>query len=378
MPGKNIENIMACINELGRRAGEHQAFAKTNLNPLFEQANGEGRSPKDFIESSFLYIRSCIEDDGSRPISCSAFWLSPDLQVAPVSNLGMPTRTLMAGQTYRLACTVRNNGDLIVPSAKVEFFLSNPSLGFDTRYATKLGVVDGWVNPYSATTVYLPYLVPPDLSGHRCLFARVFAFSPLDIPLDDYALSPIPDRHVAQLNLDFLRQGDSFNFNWIHLPNAHEQIELIPMQDQTLRALNHELAAGMEVTGRAKFTKARSRVRFELERQEGQAIEARQVRGGFQLFSKDDAGFSLEKQANIREGLRDALVAIQKSRGAYNEFRALFREYRAMNKQALCTRMSLYLPDFSLKDNQAIPLNLIKRDLLSGEVTGGISLIVTA
>lgn len=36
--------------------------------------------------------------------------------------LGAPTRLLQAGHTYRLTATLRNRGDLIVPSAKVEFW----------------------------------------------------------------------------------------------------------------------------------------------------------------------------------------------------------------------------------------------------------------
>ncbi len=207
------------IEELERRAAKSQAEARKTLNPLFTK-DDRNRPPRDFVDSSFMYMRSCDADTGSRPIPCPVFWLSPDLRVAPLSNLGMPTQTLTAGTTYRFTATVRNRGDLPVPSAKVEFYLVNPSLGFDTRYATKLGVAADRVQAYGASEISIDYTVPPSLAGHRCLFARVFSFSPLDLPLDDYALSPVPDRHIAQLNLNIVANGDKLLIDWFHLPNA--------------------------------------------------------------------------------------------------------------------------------------------------------------
>ena len=82
--------------------------------------------------------------------------------------------------------------------------------------------------------------------GHRCLFARVFSFSPLDLPLDDYALSPVPDRHIAQLNLNIVANGDKLLLDWFHLPNADEQLELVPMTAPMIRALRLEARDGAD------------------------------------------------------------------------------------------------------------------------------------
>ena len=98
--------IQAYIRELQARAAKSQEEAERELNPLFKRK--EGRPPRDFVDSSFLYIRSCDADVGSRPVPCPAFWLSPDVRVAPLSNLGAPTRQLEAGATYRFSAVVRN------------------------------------------------------------------------------------------------------------------------------------------------------------------------------------------------------------------------------------------------------------------------------
>jgi hypothetical protein len=141
----------------------------------------------------------------------------------------MPTRELTAGATYRFTAVVRNRGDLAVPSAKVEFHLANPTLGWDTRFATKLGVAVGRVQAHGAAEASLDYTIPPALSGHRCLFARVFSFSPLDLPIVDFALDPVVDRHVAQLNLNIVPQASPFVVDWVHHRNAMERLEVVPM-----------------------------------------------------------------------------------------------------------------------------------------------------
>jgi hypothetical protein len=143
MPNDILTEVREYISELRIRAREAQSEALNDLNPLFAKDNE--KAPQNFIESSYLYMRSCDADTGARPFPCPAFWLSPDLRVAPISNLGMPTRELRVGETYRITATVRNRGDLIVPSAKVEFSLATPALGWDTRFAGKIGVTSGRV-----------------------------------------------------------------------------------------------------------------------------------------------------------------------------------------------------------------------------------------
>jgi hypothetical protein len=79
--------IQEYVDALRRRAAESQTDAKRTLNPLFDR-EGHSRPPDDFVPSSFLYIRSCDADVGSRPVPCPAFYLSPDVRVArsPISG----------------------------------------------------------------------------------------------------------------------------------------------------------------------------------------------------------------------------------------------------------------------------------------------------
>ena len=95
MPDDTNE-LQAYIDELRGRAKESQADARETLNPLFDR-DRQNRPPRDFVPSSYLFVRSCDADVGSRPVPCPAFWLSPDVRVAPLSNLGMPTRDLTRG-----------------------------------------------------------------------------------------------------------------------------------------------------------------------------------------------------------------------------------------------------------------------------------------
>jgi hypothetical protein len=376
MPEETTAEIREYIEELRGRAKEAQTDARRELNPLFK-GEERGRPPRDFIESSFLFMRSCDADVGSRPMPCPAFWLSPDLRVAPLANLGMPTRDLTAGATYRLTATVRNRGDLPVPSAKVEFFLGDPSLGWDTRVSTKLGVAAGRVQAYGATEVSLDYTIPPALSGHRCLFARAFSFSPRDLPIDDFALNPLIDRHVAQLNLNIVAQGSALSLNWIHHRNAAELLEIVPMTARVTRPLRVESVTALTLVGATQWREVQEQLKIEFEAGEGPAIEVSETDQGLELHSRDREAVPLELQAELTKRLQAALRALETGRADAAEFEELFREFRAMTAQQVRSRLTLRLPDAGLKPSQAIGLNVIKRDLATGEATGGIGLFLT-
>ena len=297
MPENSFDDIHAYIAELRDRARKSQAESHQALDPLYREQ--DRKPPGDFVESSFLYMRSCDVDNGSRPFPCPVFWLSPDLRVAPLSNLGAPTRELIAGGSYRFTAVVRNRGDLIVPSAKVEFWLVTPTLGFDTRFAVKIGVAADRVMAFSATEVSVDYTVPPTVSGHRCLFARVFSFAPLDIPVDDFALNPVIDRHVAQQNLDVVASGESFVLDWVHHRNAAERLELVPMTAPVQRALRLETVTALTVVGARHWKEASEGLTFETAPGEGAAISIEQKGAGLELQSSDPEAVSIERQADL-------------------------------------------------------------------------------
>ncbi len=372
MPEVTLETLEAYIAELRKRAARSQADARKELNPLFD----DRRPPRDFVESSYLYIRSCDVDVGSRPLPCPVFWLSPDLRIAPLSNLGAPTTELQAGDAYRLTATVRNRGDLMVPSAKVEFWLVNPSLGFDTRFATKLGVSAGRVHAHGASEVSLDYVVPPSLSGHHCLFARVFSFSPLDLPIDDFALDPRIDRHIGQLNLSIVGQATSFTLDWIHRRNAAERLELVPMTAPVQRALRLETVTALTVVGARHWKEASEGLTFETAPGEGAAISIEQKGAGLELQSSDPEAVSIERQADLTKQVLAALRALERGRGNASRYRGLFGEFREMTAQSVRTEVKLGLPRLGLKAGQAVALNVIRRSAATGEPLGGIGLLV--
>jgi hypothetical protein len=363
------------ILELERRAAKSQGDARRTLNPLFTRDDNK-RPPRDFVDSSFMYMRSCDADTGSRPIPCPVFWLSPDLRVAPLSNLGMPTQSLIAGTTYRFTATVRNRGDLPVPSAKVEFYLVNPSLGFDTRFATKLGVAAGRVQSYGASEISIDYTVPPSLAGHRCLFARVFSFSPLDLPLDDYALSPVYDRHIAQLNLNIVANGAKLLVDWFHLPNADETLELTPMAAPMIRALRLEAVTAFTIVSGTLWRRVAGQVEFDVQPAEGPRVAVERTGEGLQLTSHDPEAVGTERQADLNKRAISALRALETGRADHGKFAELFRERRAMNAQGVRTQVTLALPRAELKDGQALALNMIRRSRVTGEALGGIGMLI--
>lgn len=380
MPEHAFEDIRAYIADLKARAAKSQTEARRKLNPLFGR-DDRRKGPEDFVESSFLYMRSCDADTGSRPMPCPVFWLSPDLRVAPISNLGAPTRELQAGQTYRLTATLRNRGDLIVPSAKVEFWLVTPSLGFDTRFATKIGVTAGMVMPYGATELGLDYTVPPGLSGHRCLFARAFSFAPLDIPVDDFALNPVIDRHVAQLNLDIVAQGTTFQLDWIHHRNAREALEIAPMDAVTLRAIRREEMTPLTIAApRARGGIADLLRRIEVSARTpdipGLKVTTDRTETGLALSSRDREAVPIDTQLALTKQAQEVIAAMEKGKPVGEEGRVILRAYRAMTAQTVRTEVVLGLPDLGLKKDRGIALQVLRRDLASGQITGGIALVI--
>jgi hypothetical protein len=369
--------IEAQIAELRERAARSQAEAHKLLNPLFEE-HDDRRPPRDFVESSYLFIRSCDADIGTRPFPCSVFWVSPDLRVAPLSNLGTATSQLTAGDTYRLTATVRNRGDLMVPAAKVEFYLVNPTLGFDTRYATKLGVAADRVQAYGATEISLDYRVPPTLSGHRCLFARVFSFSPLDLPVDDFTLDPRIDRHVGQLNLNIVAQATSFSFDWVHHLNAVERLEIVPMSAAMVRAVRHEAVTALALEDGARWKEFAGKLAFKVMPGEGAEVEIEHVGGGIQLVSTNREAVPLERQAALVAEVQEALAALEGAGSDARQYRKLFREYRAMTAQSMRTRVSLDVPDLGLEPGHALALNVVRRRVADDEALGGIGLLASS
>ena len=264
----------------------------------------------------------------------------------------------------------------MVPSAKVEFYLVNPSLGFDTRYATKLGVAAGRVQAHGASEVSLDYRVPPTLSGHRCLFARVFSFSPLDLPIDDFALDPRIDRHIGQLNLNIVGTGHELHPRLD--PPSERRRAARARADDRCDATRDSARDGDRARLRdgARWKELGDRVTFEVAPGEAAGIEIKRLADGLELVSTNADAVSLERQAELTKEVQSALRTLEQGRGDATKYRELFREYRAMTAQSVRTQVSIGLPELGLKPGQAVALNVIRRSVATGEALGGIGLVI--
>jgi hypothetical protein len=374
MLSKNLSKARDYVNELNKKLAEYRGFTKQNIPGLFREQKNR-KPPKDFNDSSFLYIRAYDGDIGVRPFSNITYWHSPDITVAPVTNTAAYTETLEAGKAYQFSCTVRNRGDLIVPSANVEFFLVNPSLGFDSRFATKLGVTAGWVNSQGATKVAIVATIAGNEGGHKCLFARTFAFSPLDLPIDDYQLYPPYDRHVGQLNLNITPQATPYSFNLVHLLNATERIAFVPMTAEQVMATRHPFLADFKISERIS-TDALNAIKIEPVKQKGFTIKMQKEGPGFNLNIAGKGGMDLEQQAQISRATRNAIEEINAGKAKPAQFKELFKSYREMNKAMQNTVFKMETPNLGLQPGQVAGLQIVNTNLLTGETKGGITLIV--
>ena len=135
MPDTAVEYLRSLLKQ--RDLYSQEAIAE--LQRVFKRR--DRRPPEEFHDSSFLYMRSYDADLGVRPFSGVVHWHSPDITLSPLTGVGAYTTMLNAGDTYLIRCSLRNRGDIGVPSAKVELFLTDPTLGFDTRFATNLSLI---------------------------------------------------------------------------------------------------------------------------------------------------------------------------------------------------------------------------------------------
>lgn len=403
MPTEEMIRAGEFIRELQAQLSQSQELAKHEIPFQFEQLvnqqqnnpqipadhpnNNQRTPPAAFQESSYLFIRSYDADMGLRPLASTLeFWNSPDITVTPVTATGAYTKTLEAGQTYRVECIVRNRGDLMVPSANVEFYLTNPTLGFNTKFAKRIGVTSGWIDSMGSTKVSMEYIVPGTESGHKCLFARAFSFSPLDLPLDDYQLLPLVDRHIAQLNLMIVPQASVFRFELVHLPNTMESISLVALNQEQLLSLRHPFLAEFDTSQNAAH-QFMGHLQPEIvnRRQEGMngAINFERdfmTHGSFSNFSfsaQIPEGMDVQTQAAITQDVLASFQVINAEQARPSAFRDLYRLYREMNQPMQLTQFAMQLPDFGLQAGQAVGIQIRNLNNLTQQIKGGITLIIT-
>jgi hypothetical protein len=367
------------LRDLQLRRKLYQEEAVGELKELFRRR--DRKPPEEFHDSSFLYMRSYDADLGDRPFSGIPYWRSPDITLSPVTGVGAYTTTLNAGDTYLIRCVLRNRGDLGVPSAKVELFLTDPTLGFDTRFATNLTlgkVPSAWVGSGASAAAEFAYTVPPTESGHKCLFARTFSLSPLELPIDDFQLDPRLDRHVAQQNLNIVAQAQAFSFNLIHAPNARLRIELRALEPEELLGLRHPVLADVRPATDFPRRGWGQLTGIELKEPGGGEVALTRTHEGVGVHSKDPQGLDLGAQRELNVAVRDVLQAIAAGKTRMAEHRELFAKFRAMSGQARRSIFAMTVPDLGLASGQAVGLDISGLDdnLDPPEVFGGITLVI--
>jgi hypothetical protein len=377
MAGNRMQ-LQALIAELNKRRDAYKNESVSLIQEFYKPYGRRQRRPEPFNDSSFLYIRTYDGDIGDRPLPSINFWNSPDISFQQTTGTApITTNELKAGETYLVRCLLHNRGDVTVPYPKVEFFLTDPSLGFDTRFSTYIGVtqMNGLLLANSKGEAQFIYRVPPEESGHKCFFARTFSFSPIDKPFDVYALNPVIDRHIGQKNLNIVAQGTSYTFNLIHLPNTEENIQFIPL------TMNEIIGLGEITLGKFQFKESRSATI--LNRQRVQVLSSKQNvqvdRGQEGLrFIAQGEGPTLREQARKYRAFTSAIKRINSGKAKPSEFKQLFTEYREINKLQQKTTLAINLPQMGLQSNEAIAVNIICTNTATGGVKGGITLIITA
>jgi hypothetical protein len=367
------------LRDLEQRREAYRSGAIGELQKFFKRR--ERKPPEEFHDSSFLYIRSYDADLGVRPFGGIVFWHSPDLTVSPASSVGTYTTTLNAGEDYVIRCVLRNRGDLGVPSAKVELFLTDPTLGFDTRFATNLTlgrVPSAWVPAGGSAATDFLYTVPPTEAGHKCLFARAFSFSPLDLPIDDFNLDPLLDRHVAQQNLNIVGQAQAFAFNLVHFPNANVRIALKPLETEELLGLRHPVLADVRPAKNFPRRGWGRLANIKLNRPGSNKVDVADDDEGIAVKSSDSSAIDLGTQRKLITEVRGVLTAVGAGQTKMAAHRDLFRKFRQMTAEGVLSSFTMQIPNLALPPKEAVGLNITATDqnLDQPNTIGGITLII--
>jgi hypothetical protein len=366
------EELQAFLKELNERRDAYVQKAPALTRKIY----GREKGPKIFNDSSFLYIRSFDGDIGVRPFGNILFWNSPDISLTPVTGTApLTTNSINAGHSYRLQCELHNRGDVMVPYPKVEFFLTEPTLGFDVRVAKALGATQmhGILSSDGNGSAEIIYDVPANEAGHKCLFARTFSFAPLDLPIDVYMLDPRLDRHIAQKNLNIVGQATNYIFNLVHLPNANERIDFVPLAMKNVLALHEPVLANFNWKEEINKTILREAKIDVVESREGFAIK--RGRTGFEIASQGD-GPGTEQQAKLAKSLNRAIAQINAGKAKASQFKELFQSFTRMNDAIQKTSLQMQIPKMNLKAGDAVAFNIVNTNIVTGEVKGGITVVV--
>lgn len=340
---------------------------------VFKQAT-EGtkrKPPPEFVPSSFLVIRSHAGDSGVRPLPASLpFWISPAIRVLAAG--GGSAGDITPGGAYEIECEINNRGDLAVPSAKAEFFLTDPTIGFDTRWATPLGIASAYVAGLGTARLRIPFTPTPEQAGHKCLIVRTYSMMPQDVPIDDTNLSPVLDRHVGQLNIHIASAGVPYVFNLVTQPNFQGTLSI---RAATLRDL---VGLGLPILGESEFIAGN---RFataignaglkQISGETGLGIKGGK---GEVLLTSKGKGPTVTDQKRLKAKIDSAFKAIAAGKARPRDFRELFAERRDQQKFVTMSQLAFEMPKAGLKPGMITAAHMSLTSSL-GEDIGGVTIL---
>jgi len=337
------------------RAAAREAATRFNSDERTRQVGGASRDREPgYNGATFLFVRAYEGDQGIRPVPANTvFWLSPDVELYDAAGICIATSEIKDGASYTVQVVVTNGGDLDCNVCQVELYLDDPSIGFGPAASKLVGASTTAVGHGSSATVVFPFIAGPSAVGHRCLFARVSSFVTNDLPSDWAAFNACADRHLGQQNLNIVPQGQAFEF-WIQLAENRRDKTLV----LTLEP-NHESfrTARFATLGRYLLAeRAAAPAAFEIAAQ------------GFGAVVPGNEPAAREGPATRPGGGRvaAATASLLKER----ESRWLFSS--ANHREG----MRVDVPHLGLRRNEALPMDLRLTDRSSGEVVGGITLLV--
>ena len=373
---KNIAKAKELIGELLKERAGYSKDTLARITKIYTGNDNKRPRPVFFKESSFLYIRSYIGDVGIRPFSGITFWNSPDINISPINSIGSYTTQLEGGKSYNIQCRLHNRGDLMIPYPKVEFFLTDPTLGFNTTVAKYLGVTQlkGLLLPASNSEASFLYHVPASEAGHKCMFARTWSFSPVDKPFNLFALDPRIDRHIAQKNLNFVPQAVPYMFNIVHQPNALETIAFQPLTKDAVLALQHPAVHDLKI---ANITNREllMQIKIELASKPAGKFTMEAANGQWQIKASGRRGLDLNKQAAIMKEMEAVIQSVNSGRSSFSEHKKNLAAFEEMNRYVEQTALRITIPDFGLKKGTAAGFNIVNINQVNGQVKGGITII---
>lgn len=334
------------LQEVKKYSSEEQykTIRNNNINP---------NDQPGYIGSTYLYIRAFEGDNGSRPISPdTVFWLSPDIKLFDASGEVIST-TISANNTYHVKVTVRNDGDHDCNSCMVDLYIDDPSIGFCMAASKLIGIQTVSVNGHSQTVVDFQFTATNDMSGHKCLFARAYCLVTNDFPEDFANFKTFEDRHIGQHNLTIIKQGNSFYFNvnkYINLEQTNFEVFL--KTDKKVFKENTFVLGKYKMINKTIETKNFVLNDNKIVRTQPNSIRSKILR--LDLLQPVIKKLFFSKEV-VNQPVKDMWV--QKLDVGINS-------------------LKIDIPVLGLKEDEAAPMNVLVRDPQTGNIIGGITLLI--